>query len=107
MSNRIDQILAFLADSPNDPFLHYALAQEWWKSERKEDAIEKYRWLVQEHPQYVATYYHLGKCLIEIGLKEEAMLVFDCGITMAKTQQEQHALAELQSAKLALEYDDE
>lgn len=107
MSNRINQILAFLVDTPNDPFLNYALAQEWWKAGDKENALLKYQWLVAEHPNYVATYYHLGKCLIDIGEKAAAMEVFDKGISIAKSLKEQHSLSELQSAKLALEYDED
>ncbi len=107
MSNRINQILAFLVDTPNDPFLNYALAQEWWKAGDKENALIKYQWLVAEHPNYVATYYHLGKCLIDLGQKEAAMEVFDKGIGIARSLKEQHALSELQSAKLALEYDED
>jgi len=107
MSDRIHQILAFLADTPNDPFLNYALAQEWWKAGEKENAILKYWWLIEQHPHYVATYYHLGKCLIDKGEKELAMEIFDKGIEIARSMKEQHALSELQSAKLALEFDED
>jgi hypothetical protein len=29
--SRLDQLKAFLTDSPNDPFVHYAIAQEYRK----------------------------------------------------------------------------
>jgi len=105
--NRLEQLTAFLQDSPNDPFLHYATAQEYLKLEMADVALEKYLWLTENHPSYVATYYHLGKLLVERGEKEAALAWFNQGIEQAKAAKELHSLSELQSAKLALEYDED
>jgi len=105
--DRLQQILHFLQESPNDPFLNYAIAQEYWKIGKRTEAIEKYEWLVENHPNYVGTYYHLGKAYLDAGDKTRAMETYEKGISQARLLKEQHALAELQSAKLALEYDDE
>jgi hypothetical protein len=53
----------------------------------------------------VATYYHLGKLLERKGEREAALAIYAEGIAVATRTQEQHALSELQSAKLELEYD--
>ncbi|MEK0440093.1 MAG: hypothetical protein RLZZ504_1009 [Bacteroidota bacterium] len=71
--NRLEQLTAFLQDSPNDPFLHYATAQEYLKLGMADVALEKYLWLTENHPGYVATYFHLGKLLAERGEKEAAL----------------------------------
>ena len=105
--NRLEQLNAFLHDSPNDPFLHYAIAQEYNKLGQTEEALGKYLWLTENHPTYVATYFHLGKLLIERGEKEAALAWFNQGIEQAKAAKELHSLSELQSAKLALEYDED
>ena len=105
--SRIDQIRQFLQDSPNDSFLHYALAQELQKQGDVEAAKEAYLWLTDNQPSYVATYYHLGKLLIAQGEKEAALAWFNLGIEHAKAAKELHALSELQSAKLELEYEDD
>ena len=63
--------------------------------------------MIQEHPDYLATYYHLGKLYIKLGRKEEAMSIFETGIQKSKLAGEQHTLSELQSAKLELEYEDD
>jgi len=105
--SRIDQIRQFLQDSPNDSFLRYALAQELQKQGDVEAAKEAYLWLTDNHPSYVATYYHLGKLLIAQGEKEAALAWFNLGIEHAKAAKELHALSELQSAKLELEYEDD
>ena len=105
--SRIDQIRQFLQDSPNDSFLRYALAQELQKQGDVEAAKEAYLWLTDNQPSYVATYYHLGKLLIAQGEKEAAIAWFNLGIEHAKAAKELHALSELQSAKLELEYEDD
>ena len=105
--SRIDQIRQFLQDSPNDSFLRYALAQELQKQGDVEAAKEAYFWLTDNQPSYVATYYHLGKLLIAQGEKEAALALFNLGIEHAKAAKELHALSELQSAKLELEYEDD
>ena len=105
--SRIDKIRQFLQDSPNDSFLRYALAQELQKQGDVEAAKEAYLWLTDNQPSYVATYYHLGKLLIAQGEKEAALAWFNLGIEHAKAAKELHALSELQSAKLELEYEDD
>ncbi len=105
--SRIDQIRQFLQDSPNDSFLRYALAQELQKQGDVVAAKEAYLWLTDNQPSYVATYYHLGKLLIAQGEKEAALAWFNLGIEHAKAAKELHALSELQSAKLELEYEDD
>lgn len=105
--SRIDQIRQFLQDSPNDSFLRYALAQELQKQGDVEAAKEAYLWLTDNQPSYVATYYHLGKLLLAQGEKEAALAWFNLGIEHAKAAKELHALSELQSAKLELEYEDD
>ena len=105
--NRIEQIQTFLKDSPQDPFLNYALAQEYYKLGDTQQALNLYCQLVEQTPTYVATYYHLGKLYIELGQRELAMQTFESGIAMATQQNERHNLAELQSARLELLYDED
>lgn len=105
--SRLEQIQTFLIETPKDPFLHYALAQEYYKLNQNNVALQEYLWLTQNHPQYVATYYHLGRLLIEMGEKEAALSWFNVGIEQAKAAKELHSLSELQSAKLELEYEDD
>lgn len=105
--SRIEQIRQFLQESPNDSFLRYALAQELQKQGDLNDAREAYLWLTENQPSYVATYYHLGRLLITQGEKEAALAWFNLGIEHAKAAKELHALSELQSAKLELEYEDD
>lgn len=105
MATRMEQLQAFLQDSPNDPFLIYAIAQEHISAGDDAQARELFEKLRSEKPDYVATYYHLGKLLERQGDREAALSIYQAGIEAATRTNERHALSELQSAKLELEYD--
>ena len=51
--NRLDQLFDFLKEDPNDPFILYAIATEYMKSNIKE-AQKYYEKLLIEFPEYVA-----------------------------------------------------
>lgn len=108
MSSPTDRI-KFLEDmakeSPDDPFVWYGLALEY----RKTDFAKSYslfKKLVEEHKEYLPTYYQLALMLAEQGLKEEAMQHLQSGISLAKAQNDHHALAELQSFLQNLLFDE-
>ena len=106
MSNRIRQLLDFLKESPNDNFLRYALAQEYVKSGDKETGYDYYFGLLNDAPEYVATYYHLGKLYESDNENNKALEIYSKGIQIATNVGDQHSLSELQSAKLELEMED-
>jgi tetratricopeptide (TPR) repeat protein len=103
--SRIEQLLVFLKDSPEDAFLNYALATEYVGLGDDDKAELIFRTLLDKHPDYIATYYHLGKLLERKAEKEEAILIYEKGIEKAKKSSERHSLSELQSALLELQYD--
>ena len=103
--NRIEQLEIFLLETPNDAFLNYALATEYVSMGDDEKAEFIFRDLLEKNPDYVATYYHLGKLLERKQQKNEAMDTYRIGIEKAKAKGEQHSLSELQSALLELEYE--
>ena len=95
---RFDQLLSFLEKEPNDPFLNYAVAMEYIGKDKKDLAFEKLKYIVELHPKYGATYYHLAKLYLEKEDRENAEITFKKGIEITKNNKEQHLLAELQSA---------
>ncbi len=101
--NKIDFLTDCLAETPDDPFLHFALAQEYAKLGDLQAARVRYTLLLQEHPDYIATYYHLGKCLERLGLIGEAMSIYRSGIGKARAEGDFHAAAELSHALHLLE----
>ena len=100
MSNldRIKQIKLILNDSPNDEFLNYALATEYVSIGQLEDALELFKKLVSQSPQYFATYYHLGKLYEKLDDPINAQKSYEKGLDVTKKMNERHANNELRGA---------
>ncbi len=98
---RKQHITNMLDESPQDSFLHFALAKEYEKEDNYEQAVSEYKWIVENDPEYVGVYYHLAHAAIELELESEYIeSIFNNGISIAKGQNDQHAKAELQNAKM-------
>ncbi len=93
--NRLEKLLAFAAAEPNDAFLQYALATEYLRLQNTDKALEYYQNLTKNHPNYVGTYYHLGKLLETLNQHEKALEVYQTGMNVARKAKDQHALNEL------------
>lgn len=100
--SRKAQIQAMLADSPTDAFLRFALAKEHEKEGDDAGAKKIYEALVAEQPEYVGTYYHLGKTLERLKEETEAWRIYSEGITVTKRLGERHAMSELAGARMEL-----
>ncbi len=103
-SSRIDQLLQFLESAPADPFLHHALALELIKTGADPEAEKHFRANLDSSPEYVATYYHLGKLLERDGRAEDAMAMYERGMSVAKAAGDGHTYNELQGAYEELAY---
>lgn len=109
-NTRISKLLAFLDNEPNDSFVLYALATEYNAINDTKNAFYYYLKLINEHPTYVGTYYHLGKLYEKQGDKENAIATYQSGIAMARSKRDMHALSELQAAyhtAAGLDYEDD
>ncbi len=103
MSNRLQALQKLFEESPNDPFLLFAMAKEYEKLNDNKLALQLYQQLVQEHTDYVGTYYHLGKLFEKSEKWEEALKAYEQGMEVAKKVGDRHALGELAGARLNLE----
>lgn len=97
-TSRIEQIKIFLNDTPDDPFLIYALATEHTAAKNDDEALALYLKLVSKHPNYSATYYHLGKLYERIGEDDKAQETYAKGMEITKANDEKHAYGELRGA---------
>lgn len=100
---RLQQLQDLLEDSPNDPFLLYAIAKEFESLERTKEALQGYKQLTELHPNYVGTYYHYAKLLEKEEEFTAALDVYQAGMAIARQQGDLHALGELSNAKTNLE----
>jgi Tfp pilus assembly protein PilF len=104
MMDRIVKLKEFLAASPADSFLQHALALEYIKMGQQAQARQLFENILEKDPEYVGSYYHLGKLLEASGELESAILWYQKGMVVAKQLGEQHSYNELQAAYEDLVY---
>jgi tetratricopeptide (TPR) repeat protein len=95
--SRLEKLLEFIKNEPEDEFLKYALATEYLRLNETDKALEYYEDLVNNHPGYVGTYYHLGKLYEALKRKDDAIATYEKGMKTAREKRDNHALSELQS----------
>lgn len=106
LSNRAKELLKRIKLDSSDSFTKFALALELWKLEYPANKIEVlFDSILQNDPNYSGLYYHYAKFLLEQGRLNEALSIYDKGIIVCKELGEEHALAELSSAKMNAELD--
>lgn len=101
--NRIDKLKEFLQAAPNDSFLQHALALEYIKEGKDEEAKMLFEAILEREPSYVGSYYHLGKLLERANEIKEAINIYNKGMLEAKTIKDNHSYNELQGALEDLE----
>ena len=95
--SRLEKLLEFIQNEPDDPFLKYALATEYLRLNQTDKSLAYYEDLVNKHPAYSGTYYHLGKLYEALGRKQDAIATYETGIRITREQRDNHALSELQA----------
>ena len=98
MNERLIQLQNFLTKSPNDPFLQYATALEYLKLLDYDSALAIFTSLVANYPNYVGTYYHLGKLHEKMEQFEQALHTYKQGMEVATRLADRHSHNELQGA---------
>ena len=95
--SRLEQLLQFWQEDPNDAFTLYALATEY-RSTNTTTALFYYEKLLTEHPGYVGTYYHAAKLYAQLGQPEKAEATFIKGLEVSQQAGQRNAHRELQAA---------
>lgn len=102
--DRKEKLKEFLAQSPNDNFLKHALALEYVKEGNETEAQNLFENILITTPDYIGSYYHLGKLLERTGETEKAIKWYEKGMEAAKAAKDNHAYNELQAAYEDLVY---
>ncbi|KEO73855.1 hypothetical protein [Anditalea andensis] len=95
--NRIDQLLKFAEEEPNNPFNLYALALEYQNIDQGK-ADFYYDKLLKEHESYIPTYFHAAAFFVNQRSLVRAKQIYEKGILLSRQQNQHHALKELQNA---------
>jgi Flp pilus assembly protein TadD len=97
-SNRLQGLLATLAQNPSDSFARYGVAMEYVSSGELEKAVQEFRLLLAANPNYSAAYYHCGQALEKLGRTDEARQTYQQGIETTTRLGDLHTRSELEAA---------
>jgi thioredoxin-like negative regulator of GroEL len=103
MNTRIETLESFVAGDPDDSFSRYALALEFVKAGREEDATLHFKEVLARDSTYLAAYYQLGGLLAKSGHVDEARDVYRRGLEAATGAADQRTRSEIQEALEALD----
>lgn len=106
-TGRLDELLSLLQKTPNDPFLKFGIAMEHTKAKNFPKALEFFNDLLENHPEYSGTYFHLGKTYERLGKEKKAMEIYQKGMKVTKKNGEQKDYQELKDAFFLLMDDDD
>ena len=98
-SARLEQLFDFLKNRPDDAFIIFAIAKEYEGIGDDKNAKSYYLKLQNNHSDYVATYYHLGKMYERMEDLDKALSTYEQGMKVAKAAGDRHSFGELQGAK--------
>lgn len=96
--SRIEKLLEYMKTSGKDSFLQHALALEYIKIGKDEEARELFNEILLREPTYIGSYYHLAKLLERAGDFDRAIRVYQRGMEEAKRAGDNHTYSELQAA---------
>lgn len=99
---RLHHLMELLREDPDDPFLHYAVALEWMKTD-PDTASGHFDRLLEKFPGYLPAYYQAAGLFAALNRRERAAKVYEAGIGLARQQGNTKALAELQAAFAAFQ----
>lgn len=101
---RVALLKKYIVDEPDEPFNHYALANEYM-AEHAEKALILLKELLKKFPDYLPTYYQAAHLLESFEEEQEALSVYQRGIALAKKQGNAKIERELQTAWLNLSFE--
>ncbi|MFN3852584.1 MAG: tetratricopeptide repeat protein [Spirosomataceae bacterium] len=96
-AERLKILLELLEQEPNEPFNIYAIAMEYMSND-PDKALSYLENLLENHPDYLPTYYHAGALYVEKQNFEKALATYEKGIALATSLQKNNALRELRGA---------
>ena len=94
---RLELLLKFYEEDPNDAFNVYGLALEYLKTDVKK-SNELFDKLLTSNPTYLPAYYQAAKLKEELGAKETALSIYQTGMKLAQKSNDLKTFHELQSA---------
>ncbi len=98
MNKRLDMLEKLTSSGKADSFAWYALAMEYRKEKRTDEALTTFDALRSRDADYVPMYLMAGQLLLELGRASDAATWLEQGIEKARAKGDGKALGELESA---------
>jgi tetratricopeptide (TPR) repeat protein len=99
MSNaRLEKLLEFIKEQPDDIFLKYALAMEYQGLNDIGKTKEYFEEVVKVDKNHVAAYYQLGKIFERLNDETSAISIYEKGMEAAKLKNDSRSMRELKTA---------
>lgn len=98
MNKRLAMLEQMVAGGKADSFARYALALEYKKEGRIDDAVRTFEALRDSDAAYLPQYLIAGQMLIDCGRGADARIWLEAGIELARAKGEAKALGELEDA---------
>ncbi len=102
-NSRLDILQKSLEANPHDAFTRYLLALELSKLQRHAEATAQFEKMIEEHRNYVPTYYQFAQLHENLGRTEEAIRIYKLGLVVARNAGDFHTASEIQAALDLLE----
>jgi len=94
--NLLTELQKLYDENPSDAFNAYALALELQK-DSPEQALELFQKILEEQPEYLATYYHAGVLMADMDYIDLAIKTIRKGIALASQIENTRTSKELQA----------
>jgi len=101
--SKIKQLARQIREHPGDSFSKFALALEFRKQGEFKKARILFEDILNNDPEYVGVYYHLGKLYEVLDRPNEALELYKKGIEVSQKQKELRTKSELEEAHKQLE----
>ncbi len=98
MNKRLLMLEKMVASGSADSFARYALALEYKKEERIDDALAAFEALLVADPNYLPQYLMAGQMLIDVARQEEAKTWLSAGLKVAQAQGDGKTAGEIEAA---------
>lgn len=103
-NERLAELLELEQSDNQDPMIKYCIALEYKKKSDKRCEGYFLR-LINEHPQYLATYYIAGEYFYNQEDYTQSLTILRQGLMVAKEQKNQKAIAEIGNLLMNVEFE--
>jgi Tfp pilus assembly protein PilF len=93
--DRIAMLTEILAANPRDSFARYGLAMEYSNTDQTEQALEEFKTLLENNPDYTPAYFMAAQTLEKAGRIGDAKKMLVDGISSARRTGNAHAQSEM------------